>query len=241
MDAIAPNGALTGSETAFISASEMSREQTMNFVKSYLVGQFGNPHGAAGMLAGWMMARRASNVRRNRWTIELMEIRPGHRILEIGFGPGFAIEEICNRLTTGQIVGVDHSETMYRAAARRNAKAIQSGKLHLVCGSAFDENVYTDNEFRQRFDRIFGANVSMFWPDPVAVLTLLNGLLADGGAVFLTHQPRIGDTSEAAARMAGKRIARSMEEAGFRYTNMVTMPDIRPATICTIGSNAEIN
>ncbi len=60
----------------------------------YLVSQFGNPRGLVGRLAGEFMARRPSNRARNLWTVDLLELRPHHRVLEIGYGPGFAIGEV---------------------------------------------------------------------------------------------------------------------------------------------------
>ena len=52
-----------------------------------VMGQFGRPSGALGALAGVVMATRASNRRRNAWTVELLEVQPDHQVLEIGFGP----------------------------------------------------------------------------------------------------------------------------------------------------------
>ena len=59
---------------------------------NHLAGQFGNPHGPLGRLAGRIMATRGSNIERNRWTVDLLELKPHHRVLEVGYGPGLAIE-----------------------------------------------------------------------------------------------------------------------------------------------------
>lgn len=83
--------------------------------------QFGHPTGPLGHVAGWIMARRGSNQARNAWTLELLEIGPAHRVLELGFGPGQAISRLAPGLTTGCIVGLDHSAAMLAQARRRNA------------------------------------------------------------------------------------------------------------------------
>jgi ubiquinone/menaquinone biosynthesis C-methylase UbiE len=49
-------------------------------------------------------------------------------VLEIGFGPGYAVAQIASRLTSGEIVGIDHSEVMLKQAQRRNAGAIRLGE-----------------------------------------------------------------------------------------------------------------
>ena len=48
--------------------------------------------GLLGQLAGQVMANRSSNIERNRWMLELMRLKPRDRILEIGYGPGLALE-----------------------------------------------------------------------------------------------------------------------------------------------------
>ena len=63
-------------------------------LRRWLVGQFGRPAGFWGHVAGWIMAHRTTNVVRNQWTTELLEINPDDRILEIGFGPGLAIAAV---------------------------------------------------------------------------------------------------------------------------------------------------
>jgi hypothetical protein len=40
------------------------------------------------------MAHRPSNAQRNRWVVSLLDVQPTDRVLEIGFGPGIAIQEL---------------------------------------------------------------------------------------------------------------------------------------------------
>ncbi|HEX2037969.1 MAG TPA: SAM-dependent methyltransferase, partial [Chloroflexota bacterium] len=84
-------------------------------VVAAIVGQFGHPRGAAGRVAGWVMARRPSNRRRNRWAVSLLDVQPAERVLEIGFGPGLAIAELSRRVgPAGHVYGVDRSDVMLR-------------------------------------------------------------------------------------------------------------------------------
>ena len=84
--------------------------------KRRLVAQFGGPSGVFGGVAGWIMAYRHGNRRRNRWAISLLGIEAADRILEIGFGPGLALVDACRQAPEGEVVGLDHSETMLRQA-----------------------------------------------------------------------------------------------------------------------------
>ena len=38
-----------------------------------------------------VMATRPSNLRRNEWTVRLLDIQPIDQVLAIGFGPGLAV------------------------------------------------------------------------------------------------------------------------------------------------------
>ncbi|HMF05224.1 MAG TPA: SAM-dependent methyltransferase, partial [Acidimicrobiia bacterium] len=79
-----------------------------------MVAQFHRPHGLGGRAAGWVMAHRGSNRKRNVWAAGLLDVQPEDRVLEIGFGPGIAIEATAGRATRGLVAGVDHSELMVR-------------------------------------------------------------------------------------------------------------------------------
>jgi trans-aconitate methyltransferase len=56
---------------------------------------------------------------RIRWAVDLLDIHPDHRILEIGCGPGVAAGLVTERLTTGHLVAIDRSATAVRRATAR--------------------------------------------------------------------------------------------------------------------------
>src|SRR5688572_21018963 len=64
----------------------------VGIIRRFLRAQFGRPSGFIGSIVGKIMARTASNHERMHWTLSLVEILPTDRVLEIGFGPGFAIQ-----------------------------------------------------------------------------------------------------------------------------------------------------
>jgi len=211
-----------------------------NALKSYLIGQFKNPRGLVGALAGQIMRRRASNVRRNLWTVELMQLAPTDRALEIGYGPGFALEHVCEQLTEGTAIGLDHSETMFQMARRRNHNSITNEKLRLVLGSVEDKGVWQDDALSGPFNAIFAVNVAMFWREPIDVLQRLRARLDEGGRVLLTFQPRSGAPTDAAAIAAGERIAEHMREAGLSDVRIERLKSVTPMAVCVIGNKAAV-
>jgi len=207
-------------------------------VKRYLIGQFKKPHGVLGALAGWIMAHRASNRRRNLWTVELMDPGPTDRVLEIGYGPGLALAKVAERVTAGRIVGLDHSDAMRAMARARNRTAVETGRLELLVGSVEDPEVVRDPALAGPFDRIYAINVVMFWQDPVKVLRSLGDRLREGGRIYLTYQPRVGERTDQAAVAGAERIATQMRAAGLSDVRIETLRELSPMAVCVIGTRA---
>ncbi len=162
----------------------MSSSGLRGRLRSRILGQFRHPTGAVGALAGVVMARRDSNQRRNAWTVQLLDLQPGDHVLEIGYGPGLAVHHIAQLAPHGQVVGIDHSQVMLRQARRRNRRAVASGRVRLLCGSVADLAGWPAT-----FHKALAVNVLGFWPDPVAVLRQVAGVLLPGARIALTTQP----------------------------------------------------
>src|ERR1044072_1379097 len=124
----------TGGIGAHASTGGVARKLAQRVVHR-MVAQFRRPTGFWGQVAGWIMASRSSNRRRNHWAVSLLEIERDDRVLEIGFGPGIAVRALARIATEGIVCGVDHSKEMLRQATRRNAGAIQAGRVDLRLGS----------------------------------------------------------------------------------------------------------
>jgi ubiquinone/menaquinone biosynthesis C-methylase UbiE len=198
-------------------------------VTAKVVGQFHRPTGIGGHLAGWQMTVRPSNRARNRWVISLLELEPHTRVLEVGFGPGVAIREAARAATKGMAVGVDHSPVMLRAATRRNAAGVHSGRVHLHLGSA-DALPVLD----ARFDRIYAVNSLGFWPQPDRCLANLRTLLVPGGSIAIASQPRCPGATAETTEQAGDEIAALLDGAGFTSIRRETLA-LDPPVVCVLG------
>ncbi len=149
-----------------------------------LYGQFRKPTGYLGWVAGWIMAHRPSNVKRNGWTVDLLNIKETDHVLEIGFGPGLSIASAARLARQGRVVGIDHSVLMLRTATRRNLAAIEAGRVELKPGGL--EVLPTLGE---TFDKAFSVNVFQF-VDRREALQTIRSVLKPGGVVATTYQPR---------------------------------------------------
>jgi SAM-dependent methyltransferase len=201
------------------------------FIRIFMRAQFGRPSGFWGAIVGAVMANARSNQERVRWTIEQLELQPNDRVLEIGFGPGYAIAEACKLLPGGFIAGVDHSEVMVRQATKRNAEAVKIGKVDLKLGSASDLPVYD-----KPFDKIFTINSIHFWTDPIPSLKALRERLKPGGLIAVTLQPRSRGSSIETTKGIGSELKTNLEEAGFTNVRL-EFKHAEPAPVaCAIGT-----
>lgn len=141
-------------------------------LRQTLVRQFKKPQGLLGSLAGWVMTHRPSNRERNRLGVLELELFGDARVLELGFGPGLAVE-MALQAGAGKVAGLDPSALRLESAQRRNRQAWEQGRLDLRLGSA-----ETLPNFGEPFDRIYSTNVVRFWDDPVRVFGGLKALLA---------------------------------------------------------------
>jgi trans-aconitate methyltransferase len=195
-----------------------------------LVRQFHHPTGPVGRVVGRVMATRSSNVQRNRWAVDQLDARPTDRVLEIGFGPGVAIEALVARVTEGVVHGIDHSGVMVRMAGRRNADALAEGRLHLTQASVAD----LDDELAP-LDLILAVNNMGMWPDPPAQLLRLERLLRPGGRIAIGLQPRMPGADADTARRAGEEIADLLAEAGLAAIETHQL-DLQPPMVLVVGT-----
>jgi tRNA A58 N-methylase Trm61 len=93
----------------------------MNVTRNVLMRMFGRPRGVLGRLGGMIMARMNADC--GTWVADLLDIRPGDSVLEVGFGPGVVIRRISALASTGTVAGVDQSHEMLEQARARNAAA----------------------------------------------------------------------------------------------------------------------
>ena len=83
-------------------------------LESLIDRQYRQPTGIIGQFVGRRMARQHQP--ENAWTVSLLDIQPTDRVLEVGFGPGIAVELLAAQASQGFIAGVDFSPAMISLA-----------------------------------------------------------------------------------------------------------------------------
>jgi len=192
--------------------------------------QFGKPSGALGSVAGFVMAHRESNRERNAWAVDLLRVQPGDDVLEIGFGPGLALEMISRSPGIGTVYGIDHSQKMISLARKRNRDAIATGRMKLLLASASPLP-----GFDTTFDKVLAVNSFQFWNEPAKSLQSIRECMKKGGTLALVHQPRKPGATGRDALEAGNRMSVLMSDAGFERIGL-HVREMKPVeTVCALG------
>ncbi|KMY53927.1 hypothetical protein AC623_08085 [Bacillus sp. FJAT-27231] len=186
--------------------------------------QFEKPEGLLGQVAGKIMSIENQSI--NKWTLDLLTIQPEDQVLEVGFGPGFAIEEVGKRFPSIYIDGVDSSETMKHTCENRNKALINDGRLRLFVKDIAE---FTSDK---QYNRVFSVNNYPLWPNRQKGLAVLYDLMKRDGKIAITVQPREEDADEEKTKDLAQSISRELEEAGFSGT-AIHYKDVRPIlTVC---------
>lgn len=160
------------------------------------------------------------------WAVEVMDVRPGEKILEIGCGRGYAISPICAKLETGHLTAIDRSPEMAAFAASANLDEFLSGKTSIIQAELSDAELPAHH-----FDKIFLFNLNVFWMDPSAELAEIKKLLTPDGRFYLFHQPPPGhDVREFAAVFE-----KNLESGGFEIIE-ISIKSLEPVeAVCVVS------
>ncbi|HKD28211.1 MAG TPA: class I SAM-dependent methyltransferase [Xanthobacteraceae bacterium] len=180
----------------------------MLWVRKLLMRMFGRPKGVLGRLGGAIMARVNRDAAGQ--IIEMLDVRPDDKVLEVGFGPGVAIQLLLHRVPDGSVAGIDYSQEMVRQAAARNAAALRNRKVDLRYGSV-ERLPFAEGTF----DKALAINSMQAWPDARAGLLEIQRVLKHGGNVALGFTVNSGQPKEG--------VAESLTAAGFAQARIVDM------------------
>ncbi|MGH8536365.1 MAG: class I SAM-dependent methyltransferase [Gammaproteobacteria bacterium] len=179
------------------------------------------------------------NRQANDWTLSLLEIGPSDNVLEIGFGPGQAVEKVLSLVQSGKVAGVDLSEAMLAQATKRNLTAVQNRRLDLRCGDAASLP-FPDNTF----NKVFAINVIYFWEHPGHNLKEAWRVMKDGARIAIymgdrDQMARLRITQTGLFHLySGEDCQSLLISTGFRNTRFEMRPIKQgpvSRAVCTLG------
>jgi ubiquinone/menaquinone biosynthesis C-methylase UbiE len=147
--------------------------------KKFLAAQLRQPSGLFGKFFMGNFLNKG-NEKINHLTVELLDVKPTDRVLDIGFGGGITIEEMVKMIDTGKIYGVDFSQAMVDKAKRKFKKLIQSDKVSIEFGDVI-QLPFND----QTFDKVCTVNTIYFWNDTSVSLREIIRVMKKGGKLII--------------------------------------------------------
>jgi SAM-dependent methyltransferase len=112
----------------------------------------------------------------HRIALEMLEISPGDRVLDVGCGPGNFSRDFARAAGEGLVVGVDASETMLSEAVKRGGDANLAFVRGDACDLPFDDGA---------FDAVCCFAALYLIEEPAKALEEIVRVLAPGGRVAL--------------------------------------------------------
>jgi len=165
---------------------------------------------------------------RNQWAVDLLDPKPGDRVLEVGCGHGVASGLVADRLVDGRVTGIDRSGKMIEAATRRNAGHVAAGRAAFTQAA-----IETWEPPAGAFDMAFAVNVILFADPAHPAIAVVRAALVPGGRLHVFFQPPVAD--QAAAHIL--RFSVALEANGFAIQRSL-VGRIAPAPIACVIARA---
>ena len=149
---------------------------------------------------------------RIRWAVDLLDVEPDDRIVEVGCGAGVAATLIAERLQSGQLVAIDRSAKMVAQTQKRNQKFVDSGKLRVLRATIQDARPGAAN-----FNKVLAINVNFSLHEPLQDLRAIRSWLNADGRLYLVLHPPV----EHKARDYPATLQPLLEGAGLQVVDIV--------------------
>lgn len=199
----------------------------------YIARQFAEPTGLGGKIVTAIMNRQNDPLYEE--TVRLLSPGNSDKILDIGCGNGYVLGMLAQRYDCDS-VGIDISQSILRAAAKRNRRFVRSGKMSFECcgadGMPFGDAV---------FDKAYTINTVYFWEDLDRVMAEIRRVVKAGGMFINTLYTnetlaRFSHTQHGYRRFSREQLTRAAAAAGFVAE---IIPILDGASYCVVCQAAE--
>ena len=162
----------------------------------------------------WVYSLIFRSPKSNRLIVELAELEPADRVLDIGCGPGAAVRRAADMVVAGSAVGVDRAEPMVQIARRRSRSR---PNVDFRVGSA-EALPFPDGSFTV----VWTAHSFHHWADRAAGLAEMRRVLDDGGRALILEQD---GKKHGLTETEADGVAADLDETGFGAVEIVRHDD----------------
>lgn len=154
-----------------------------NKFRAFLANQLGFPKGWFGKLLLRFLNR--NNAMMNDLVLQNLDLLMGDRILEIGFGGGYLIEQIANTALPQLIVGVEQSQDAIDLCKQKFQAQINKSEIEFHLTDAI-ELPFPNGAF----NKICTVNTIYFWAEPSKVFAECFRVLVDDGKLLISYNSK---------------------------------------------------
>jgi arsenite methyltransferase len=177
----------------------------------FVAKQLSRPTGLGGRLIQALMNR--GNARLNSYALDQLRLSPEDRVVEIGFGGGVALPRLLGEAAF--VCGVDRSPDVVKAAGRRFADAVHTGRAEFCVGAV--ESLPSPDA---AFDKALSVNTVYFWESLEAGAREIARILKRDGRVVLGFVPkprmdRMNMPADIFTAREPEHVIAALKDAGF--------------------------
>jgi ubiquinone/menaquinone biosynthesis C-methylase UbiE len=202
-----------------------------NNLYKIIAQQLHRPSGRFGPFAGFLWNRR--NRVLNDTALVRLDLQPGDRVLEIGFGGGYLLSRMAGLLTGGFLAGIDCSPAMLGYCQKRLRRSCRLSNLDLKCARA--ESLPYPTGY---FTKVCSVNSIFYWCPIEQGIVEISRVLVPGGQCVLcfTHRNSLENRkfTQYIQCVNANEIERIGRENGFYKISSTVFRDRYREFICMI-------
>lgn len=209
----------------------------INKFRAFLANQLGFPKGWFGKLLIRFLNR--NNAMMNDLVLQHLNLQAGDRVLEIGFGGGYLIEQIANTALPQLIVGVEQSQDAIDLCKQRLRTQSNKSAIEFHLADAM-ELPFADRNFH----KICSVNTIYFWTELSKVFGDCLRVLTDDGKLLISYNSKdfLRKQKFAEHGFIGYEVSEiesALKMAGFvNVTTITGYSDRHQEFFCTIATAA---
>ena len=200
------------------------RARLGSMLPTFVLEQLSQPRGKLAPLTAALL--NTVNARTIVAGVSALELQPGQRAADVGFGGGLSIPLLLRAVgPTGQLFAIETSEEMLARARRRFIVPRMRGRLRIE--RAVVESLPLGDDC---FDAAMSLNTIMFWTDVAKGLRELARILMPGGRLVLglpdpEHVRSVGLAAQGHRVVVPERLSERLHLYGFEPLELRQTPD----------------
>jgi len=149
----------------------------------FIARQAAHPRGLVGRLLFRVMAAETLAV--NERALQLLELEPNSRVLEVGFGHGRTLARALELAPNGLVAGIEISADMVEAF--RSRRRCSNDHVLIEVKQASSDRIPYPNA---HFDRVYAVHTLYFWNNPLVHLGEIRRVMKADGRFVLAFTPK---------------------------------------------------